>query len=745
VGPPGIGKTQLALHAATDLQDEFEDGVCFVDLSPVRDPELVPAVIVQSLSLLSSGAPVVRSRLFDYLRDRQLLLLLDNFEQVMAAAGLVRDLLAVSPWLKVLVTSRVALRLRGESRFRVPPLPLPDLAHLPPPASLVQCPSIALFVERAAEVDPGFALTGANAAAVAALCCRLDGLPLAIELLAARCAMLSPQMLLERLSGRLLLHSDGLRAVPERQRTLSAALDWSYDLLEEREQALFRRLSVFSGGWTLEAAEVVASDSPSNAPGALSEDVLDLLAALVSHSLVQRQEAGGRPRFALLAVSREYAWAHLQASAEAAPTQQRHAEYCLALAESAEPHLTAADALPWLDCLEHEHDNQRAALSWLLGTCQAEPALRLAGALWRFWRKRGHASEGRQWLQAALDLADADGGSQATLVSAQARAKALLGAGGLARTLGAYGQAKALHEQSLALYRQLGDETALAYATYYLGADAYDLGDLPLARSLLQQSLVVFRQAADPRGAAAVLLALGELARDGGHLAEADASFVAVQQQREHREAYQVAWSQLNLGELARLAGRYERATAQLEESLALFRELDDFETVAMVLHRQGELAADQGDPARARACLEESLLLSRRWGFRTEEAVALRVLGLLALVQGCSGEAADLCQQSLALLQETGEQVSCAQALGALGWVRLAQGEYAEAAALFRESLAGLEKMGYRVGIPACLEGLARVHAAQGHPRKAGRGLAMAAALRQTMGVPLPPAWPFA
>jgi predicted ATPase/DNA-binding XRE family transcriptional regulator len=739
LGPPGIGKTRLALQVAAELRDDFQDGTYFVDLAPISDPDLVGPAIAGTLGLRPAGARSLLPQLLAYLQDKQLLLLLDNFEQLVAAASMVASLLAASPWLKVLATSRVALRVRGERQFTVPPLALPDLAQLPPVRSLVRCPSVALFVDRSQAVDPSFRVTEADAGAVAAVCCRLDGLPLAIELIAARTKILPPEALLSRLSGRLLLHTDGLSDVPDRQRTLGAAIGWSYDLLHDREKAALKSLSVFRGGWTLEGAEALVGADPFPAVGTIDQvAVLDLLASLVDKSLIQRRNVDGEPRFSMLETVREYALAKLREGGQEEAVRDTHAVFCLALAESAGPHLTEAGALRWLDRLEREHDNLRAALHWTLDSGQVKLVLRLGGALFRFWRKRGYPAEGLRWLETALQLDDTVAAGR-TGERTSARAKALLGAGALARALGQFSRAKVLHAESLALYELMGDEPGMALALYVSGADAHDLGDLASARALWEESLALYRAARDERGLALVLGMFGQLAEAEGDLAQAERIYTEFLQRHTGRgETYAIAWALLNLGNLARLRGAYSRGMDLLGESLGLFRTMGDQETAAMVLHRLGELAWAQGDLARADVYLAESLALSRETECRTEAAEALRILGRLALAQGEIGRAGDLCAQSVALFREIGESPDCLRALCDLGQVTLCQGDLVGAAALFRESLAGLERIAVRVGVPACLEGLSAVWQADGRLAAAARLLAAAATMREAMGTPL-------
>lgn len=402
-GPGGVGKTRLALRVVENLVGEFEDGVYLVSLAPVRDPDLVVPAIGRTLGITEVGEKPLHERLSAHLRDKRTLLLLDNFEHVAPAATVVSGLLTTCPGLAVLATSRERLHLSGEHEYPVPPLSVPDRERLPPPKDLTRYKAVALFVERARAARPDFRLTEENAEAVVEICARLDGLPLAIELAAARVKLLPPQALLTRLQqGSGLLRGGGLD-LPARQRTLRSTLQWSHDLLDEHEQRMLRRLSIFAGGCTLHAAEAV-----SGATGDLPAETLELVASLVDKNLLRQVEgAGGEPRLFMLETIREYALERLAESGEAEIVRRAHADYYLVLAEEAEPKLMTAEQMTWLDLLEREHNNLRVALRWSLDLAGAETALRLVGALWRFWHVRGHLSEGRRWLEEALAL---DGG-----------------------------------------------------------------------------------------------------------------------------------------------------------------------------------------------------------------------------------------------------------------------------------------------------------------------------------------------
>src|SRR5215211_5247743 len=429
-GPGGIGKTRLALQTAADLLDDFSDGIFFVPLATLTEAELFLPAVAETLGVRETGEQPLVESLKDYLHERRLLLLLDNFEQVLGAAPTVTEMLAGAQGLKVLATSRMPLGLYGEHEYAVPPLSLPDVRHLPDIATLSQYEAVSLFIERAQAAKAEFEVTSESAPAVAEICVRLDGLPLAIELAAARIKMLPPRAMLQRLSSRLKFLTGGARDVPERQRTLRATIEWSFALLDEGEQLLFGKLAVFSGGRTLEAIEAIC-----DADGDLPVDVFEGVSSLLDKSLLRQEEGpGGEPRFVMLETVHEFAREKLGQSQEAEEIKRVHAQYFLTLAEEAYPELKGANQLEWLERLEAEHDNMRAALSWASERKEAEVALRLGGALWRFWSVRGYYSEGRRWLQEALSM---DGRG-----SPGSRAMALAGAGSLASVQGDYDRAK---------------------------------------------------------------------------------------------------------------------------------------------------------------------------------------------------------------------------------------------------------------------------------------------------------------
>jgi predicted ATPase/DNA-binding CsgD family transcriptional regulator len=666
-GPGGTGKTRLGLQVAADLLDDFPDGVWFVDLAPLADPDLVPTAIAQTRGVKETAGRPLLDSLQDELRTRQLLLVLDNFEQVAEAAPMVSALLQAAPGLKILVTSRIALRLYGEKEFAVPPLQLPDPHQLPSLARLTQYEAVRLFIERAHDVQAGFQVTNATAPAVAEICVRLDGLPLAIELAAARVRLFSPLALLARLDQRLNVLIGGARDRAARHRTLRATIDWSYQLLTPEEQRLLRRMAVFQGGRTLDALAAVCY-----APDESSADRLEAVEALVMQSLVQqRADADGEPRFWMLETIQEYAREKLMESGEAPALHERHAAYFVALAEAAEPELSGPQQGAWLNRLEEEHDNLRAALAWAQEQARtpagAALGLRLVGALCRFWLARGYWTEGRTYLTAAL--AASDRRPDAALA---ARAKALHGMGALALEQADFAAARTIFEQSLALWRELGDGRGISGALNNLGLLARARGRFAEARSLFTEGLALRRDLGDQHGIAAFLNNLGRVAYAQGDDTAAGALFAeGLALRRELGDQTGVAVSLANLGRVALAQSDYAAAGALFAESLALWRDLGNRAGGAGVLSLLGVLAAEQGDAAAARALQEEGLALQRELGDQWGVAWSLDNLGLLAVAAGDYKAAHALFAESLVLFQGLDERPGIAAALAGMGGVR--------------------------------------------------------------------------
>jgi predicted ATPase len=613
-GPGGVGKTRLALQIGAELLDDFPDGVYIVNLSALSDPALVPATIAQTLRIAESDAQPPLELLKRWLKDRRILLILDNFEQILPAAPHVAELLTAASRLKVLVTSRSVLHIYGEQEFQVPPLALPDRRRHTPLEALARNESVALFVARAREVRPGFQLTSENAQAVVQICHRLEGLPLAIELAAARSKLFSPQDLLARLSSRLKLLRGGAQNLPARQQTLQNAIAWSYDLLDTSERRLFVQLSAFVGGWTLEAAEAVCggwgSDDQSGG------DILDGLSSLVDKSLLRQAEgAGGETRFFMLETIREYALEQLQASAEAEALRQRHAGYFLLLAEQAEPELTGPLQTIWLDRLEGEHGNLRAALKWAVNSRAPETALRMAGAIWRFWYTRGYLSEGRRWLEATLALVesipDSDDISAVRALPfglalqptsrIEIWAKALTGAGVLAWAQCEFVQAHHYYEDALSLFREQDNQLGGALTLDKLGTVALHQGDLTRAEALYTESLALFRRLKHPWGLANVLGNLGTVAQLQGDDAQAQQFYMeSLALRRKLRDERGISMMLNNLGEVTLNQGDTTQSFTFYTESLALCRELHDKEGAAYCLEGLASIATARGQVERA-------------------------------------------------------------------------------------------------------------------------------------------------
>ncbi len=692
-GTAGVGKTRLALEVARELVHDFADGVHLVSLAPISDPAFVIPTIAHSMGFMESGSQSLLDLLKTTLHDKHRLLLLDNFEHVITAATLLAELLEACPDLKLLVTSREVLRLRGEHQFAVLPLALPDLKHLPDDRSLAHVPAVDLFLQRAQAITADFHLTRDNAATIAEICLRLDGLPLAIELAAARGKLLAPQALLARLDRRLHVLTGGARDLPERQRTLRNTLAWSYELLTAQEQHLFQRISVFVGGATLEAVEAVCE-----ALGDETGKVFEGAASLMDKSLIQQQaQRDEEPRLMMLETIREYGLEVLASGGEAQATREAHAAYYLALAEQAEPELGGPQQLMWFERLEREHDNLRAALSWLLEQGAAgqsnELALRLSGALAVFWWLRGYVSEGWHWLERVLD--------ESRGVRSAARAKALIGAGQIATFQDDFSQTEALCREGLALYRELGDCQGSATALSIWGYAAMMKSNYAQARTLLDEALSLFREVGDTGGCAYGLNLLASVL------------------------FYQ---------------GEYARALALLEESLLLSREVGDVQDHALSLVLLGLVLQSQGDLAGAQARLEESRAVSRKVGYKRNLGLAIHFLGLVTFRQGDVVRARSLLEESLVLFQEVGERGRIAEVLGSQGLISLSQGDYAAARALLEESLKLSLELDYKWDIAGGLEGVAAVVTAQGEPVRAVWFMSAAQALREAIGTPLPP-----
>lgn len=704
-GAPGIGKTRLAVQIASELVEHFEDGVFFVDLAPIVDPGLVLSTIARALGLKEAAEQSIEAILFDYARDKRCLVVLDNFEQVLDAAHGIARLLEAGSWLKALVTSREALHVRGERRLPVPPLDLPRLEHHPNPEELVRYASVELFVERSRMQVPDFTLTAQNAGAVARICVALDGLPLAIELAAAHSGFFSPQELEARLGSRLQMLKTRARDLPDRQRTLRGAIEWSYNLLTTPEQALFRRMGVFVGGCYTEAVTAVAGKDLS---AMQSSDpyivVWDLLEGLVGKNMVTRSANGWRQmtpwaqqdvrrpehndhRLGMLETLREYALEQLVASGEEADTRDRHARYYLMFEKSRGENASISDEAPWLEMVASEYNNVREALEWVLEEHkevgkekELERVLlgaQLCSDLFTFWHvKKNQIPEARAWYERAAQriarLVTAED-HRAPDLTAITRAQALspelpawwvrmlIGAGAMAYYQGEYEDARLLTKSGLALSRMIGHKNLMRSSLNNLGMIATDQGDYPSARQFLVESLELARELNAWWG---IIAALG------------------------------------NLGDVEISLGSLEEARSHLEEALSI---------------------------ARA----ERTLL-----GI----AARLRSLGVVARLQGRYAEARSYLEEAMRIFPQLDSKVDTAGTVAALGAVARDEGNFVEARALYCDGLKALAESGNRMVIADCLEGLAAVAGELGQPERAARLFGAVERLREDASVPLAP-----
>jgi predicted ATPase/DNA-binding XRE family transcriptional regulator len=613
VGPGGVGKTRLAIEVARLSRAAFADGVVFVPLAPLRDPELVTSVLAETLGVKDAADRSLQDAIKRYLQGKEMLLLVDNMEHLLPAAPVVADLIEGCPRLTVLATSRAPLRLSAEQQFPIAPLPL-DAAVFP-----ARSPAVRLYVERARAVEPSFELTDANADTVARICQRLDGLPLAIELAAARIKLFKPQALLERLDRRLQLLSGGPRDLPERQQTLRDTVAWSHDLLDEAEKTLFRRLAVFAGSFVLEAAEDVCGPA-TPADG----DVLEILASLVDNSLLvsvtETPSVSEEPRFMMLETIREYASEHLWSDGEAEEMHRAHALYYLALAEAAQPEASPRMFDEWLAVLEQEHDNLRAALRWAILHREVDIGARLGLMMWRFWSENFHLGEGRRWLEEVLELGEPEDGIDEPTPSARRWAFLHLISGIMASGQGDYDRAVALCEESLALYEGMGHRKGTSGPLRELGVVAYHRGDYARAVRLSEQALDITREFGSIFGAGLATCSLADALRAQGDI---------------------------------------EKARTLLEESLTFLRRkpypLRVANALANTLARLGSIECELGRDARAFELYRESLHLGQKFGFIHHVIGPLEGMARVAVARGRPELAARLLGTSAALRDEMG------------------------------------------------------------------------------------------
>lgn len=698
-GPGGIGKTRLSLQVAAELTDVLEDGVFFVPLAGIDDPYLVATTIAQTLGVAERPNLSIDEVLLQYLQSKSLLLVLDNFEQVVAAAPFIAQILQRAAQVKVLISSRSGLQVYGEQEFPLRQLQSPNPRAIPSVEALLEYEAVQLFTERAQSVRPGFHIDESNAVAVATICQRLDGLPLALELAAARVKMFSPQAMLARLTRSLDLLSGGARTLPTRQQTLRGAIDWSYTLLDEREQHLFAMLSVFVSGFTFEAAEAVLNELPLN-----DIDLFDGISSLVNKSLIRQVADTDEPRFMMLSTLRDYAQEKLEPLAWSSLALQAHATHFATFAEQAQTGLGDNERMRWLGELENEHDNLRAALQWAIETQRLAIALRLCCSLPAFWEIRGHFTEGRRWLQDVLTLQNADvqGYEWVDNVEVEHQFKAWIIAGNLAEWQGDYPVALDHYQSSLRMGNVQQDRVLEATALQNIASVEYRQGNYDRAVEIYQQILLVWREFEDKPKIALILHHLGNVAYRRGQL---------------------------------------EEAHQRYEESLAVRRHLRDNRGIAALLNNLGALSQRQGNLERAFDLLSESLELKRAAGDRSSVALLLNNLGTVARRRGDYDHATQLFEESIALKRELGDKAGIAYSLNGLGNVYYAQSEWGEARRLFIQSLNITHEIGDKWGFSTALTDVARVEGAQEHLEMALILLGAAEMVQAQIGVHRTPA----
>jgi predicted ATPase/class 3 adenylate cyclase len=688
-GVGGTGKTRLALQASAELLEVFDDGAFFVDLAPLEQAELVLPTVAATIGVRESGGHSLRAALIDFLAHKRFLLVLDNFEHLMAAAPSVSDLLGSCDGLNVVVTSRAPLRVRGEHEYAVPPLAVPDPNRMPPVEDLAAVEAVKLFVQRSAAIRPDFSLTHDNAHPVAEICARLDGIPLAIELAAARIRTLEPLALLKRLDRRLKLLTGGARDLPGRQQTLRATIAWSHDLLTADERAVFRRLSVFAGSGSIEAAEDVTDVAAD-----LDIDVLDGVETLIDQSLLRRTTGpDGEPRFAMLETLREFGMERLAEAGEVEAMQHAHAAWFLAFTTGVDAALRSPEQARWLRRLDTEHDNLRTALGWALAHDADDVSLRLVRRLWPFWHIRGHLEEGMRWIQSAVERGDQ--------AATDDRLWAQIGAGTLRFAQGDFAGAEQWFARSHDEAGIVGDPLAMVMLLNNLGAVAHAQGNLGIATQRYEESLAYARE-------------LGEDRRYATALA--------------------------NLGAIAHYRGDETAAIARYEESLALYRALEDtIGTMDVLSNLVAVMAPVPGQKEHARRLGDEALSLARELGSVQGEASLLTYLGIVAETAGELEQGRDLHEQSLMRYREVGDRAGIATSLGNLGAVALDTGDLEQSIALCKESIELFAELGDPDGVAYALESLAAVALERGEPERATRWLGAVDGMRETVGSAIP------
>ncbi|MBV6402862.1 MAG: hypothetical protein CNIPEHKO_03178 [Anaerolineales bacterium] len=721
-GSGGTGKTRLSLQVAAELLDQFPDGVWFAELAPLTDPSLIPQTILSAFQASEQEGKTALQTLIERVRDRKMLLILDNCEHLIeSSARIAETLLESAPSLRILASSREALGVRGELSWHVPSMTLPDINNQADVESLLQCESVRLFVECAAHAQPRFQLTRDNASHIAQICLRLDGIPLAIELAAARVKALSVEQVAARLDDRFRLLTGGSRTALPRQQTLRAMIDWSYNLLAEDEKKLFRRLAVFIGGWTLEAAEQICA-------GEDALDVMDLLARLVDKSLAIMEDTSSRARYRMLETTRQYAREMLLASEETAAFRNRHLEYFLAYAETAKVKLGGREQAAWLAQLEAEHDNLRAALEWSQET-QPVFGLRIAVALVDFWDTRGYLNEGRRWLDKTLQ-------ATANLNPSPARVDAMLGAMAFAVRQSELDVSKQILNESLDLARAIDYRAGIARGLTGRGVIVeFFEGDLSKAEALYTEALAFYRGAGDRLAIGQALGPLASCALKRYDFSHAESLYrESLSLFREVGNEREIAGALENLAEVALDRRKYADAHSFAEESLSIYRALEDKHGIATALRALAIAAHNEGNLNQARSSCEESTGFFRELGDRGCLILSLSALARQLQHQGELQKAYDAIQEARIILDGVDKEQVATSVFDVFGRIALAMGNLPEARRQFRDGLTFQQESKDAHSVPSLLEGLAGAI----HPQDAICLLGAAAALREKTNLPL-------
>ena len=693
-GTGGLGKTRFSLQVAADLIDDFANGVWFVELAAVSDPVFLAITIINDLGLKEEQKKTPEETLADHLKDKEILIVLDNCEQIIeSCAKLAENLLLKCPKLKVIATSREGLNCIGEQTYRIPPLTLPDPNHKYTPEQLTQYESVRLFIERALAVNPKFRVTNENAPALVGVCSRLDGVPLALELAAARTKVLSVEKIFERLDDRFNLLTGGKRTVLPRQQTLRALIDWSYDLLSENEKILWSRLSVFSGGWTLEAAEEVCSDEKIS-----KNDILDLLSQLTEKSVIIYDET--KDRYRILESLKQYGIEKLSDGKE---IFLQHLNYFLKLSEKAKPELIGENTKFWMHKIEADHSNFISAIEWSVNNENKEKGAVISNALGSFWSRRGQYSTGIRLIEIILESSG--------ILSKSLKGIVLNWIGSFRISMGDNEQAKKYLEESLDLRKEIGDKIGIAESLLSLGNVTNSLGDFELAKNYYEESQDIYKILGSKSGIAATTLSLGNIALNQGDYGLAkkyhEESLFTF---KEIGHKYGIALSINNLGDVSLFQGDYELAKKYLKESLDLLKEIGNKKGVAFSINTLGYIVLNQGDYEQAKKYYEESLFIFREIGHKYGIALSILSLGMVVFNQGYSEQAKKYYEESLDIRMEIGDKNGIAESIKNVGNVAYAQGDYQQAMKYYKESLDIYKEIGSKNGIANSINSLGNI-----------------------------------